>query len=177
MNCKHLTEQEVAELCEKVRFDFDFCSIILILCQSQDLPFPRLFFCVIHSTQLLRRNYRQFRGVIIKSELEFISLLRFQSSRMMATLTSSSCHLIVNIISFSSSSSSSLLSSIFHHFVVIIVIPPQAQAREVLMQETNVQQVRCPVTVCGDVHGQFHDLMELFRIGGKPPDTNYLFMG
>lgn len=37
--------------------------------------------------------------------------------------------------------------------------------------------MRCPVTVCGDVHGQFHDLMELFRIGGKAPDTNYLFMG
>lgn len=40
-----------------------------------------------------------------------------------------------------------------------------------------VLQVRCPVTVCGDVHGQFHDLMELFKIGGKSPDTNYLFMG
>lgn len=45
------------------------------------------------------------------------------------------------------------------------------------MKESNVQPVRCPVTVCGDVHGQFHDLMELFRIGGHAPDTNYLFMG
>ena len=46
-----------------------------------------------------------------------------------------------------------------------------------MTKESNVQEVKCPVTVCGDVHGQFHDLMELFRIGGKSPDTNYLFMG
>lgn len=51
------------------------------------------------------------------------------------------------------------------------------QAKEILSKESNVQEVKCPVTVCGDVHGQFHDLMELFRIGGRSPDTNYLFMG
>lgn len=51
------------------------------------------------------------------------------------------------------------------------------QAREVFMEESNVQPVRCPVTICGDVHGQLHDLIELFRIGGQAPDTNYLFMG
>ncbi|KAM3568440.1 hypothetical protein VYU27_009437 [Nannochloropsis oceanica] len=51
------------------------------------------------------------------------------------------------------------------------------KAKEVLTDESNVQPVQCPVTICGDIHGQFHDLMELFRIGGKAPDTNYLFMG
>eukprot|EP00347_Sterkiella_histriomuscorum_P005119 403357821 len=51
------------------------------------------------------------------------------------------------------------------------------KAKEILQKESNVQPVRCPVTVCGDIHGQFHDLMELFRIGGRSPDTNYLFMG
>jgi serine/threonine-protein phosphatase 2A catalytic subunit len=51
------------------------------------------------------------------------------------------------------------------------------KAREILSKEQNVQPVKCPVTVCGDIHGQFADLIELFRIGGKPPETNYLFMG
>ena len=51
------------------------------------------------------------------------------------------------------------------------------KAREVLMDESNVQPVAAPVTVCGDIHGQWHDLMELYRIGGSAPDTNYLFMG
>jgi diadenosine tetraphosphatase ApaH/serine/threonine PP2A family protein phosphatase len=51
------------------------------------------------------------------------------------------------------------------------------KARELLIEESNVQIVDAPVTICGDIHGQFHDLMELFRVGGDVPDTNYLFMG
>lgn len=51
------------------------------------------------------------------------------------------------------------------------------KARELLIEEGNVVQVDAPVTICGDIHGQFHDLMELFRVGGDVPDTNYLFMG
>lgn len=48
---------------------------------------------------------------------------------------------------------------------------------EILIEEGNVQSVASPVTVCGDIHGQFYDLEELFRTGGQVPDTSYIFMG
>ena len=46
-----------------------------------------------------------------------------------------------------------------------------------LEKEPNVAPVRAPVTVVGDIHGQFHDLQELFKIAGMAPDTNFLFLG
>ena len=52
-----------------------------------------------------------------------------------------------------------------------------SKAKELFIKENNIQIVHCPVTVCGDIHGQFHDLLELFKVGGYCPDTNYLFMG
>jgi serine/threonine-protein phosphatase 4 catalytic subunit len=51
------------------------------------------------------------------------------------------------------------------------------KAREILVDEGNVQLIPAPVTICGDIHGQFYDLIELFKVGGECPYTNYLFLG
>lgn len=48
---------------------------------------------------------------------------------------------------------------------------------DIMVEEANVLDVQTPVTVCGDIHGQFHDLEELFRTGGQVPQTRYIFMG
>ena len=45
------------------------------------------------------------------------------------------------------------------------------------LNDPNIISVSSPVTICGDIHGQFGDLIELFRISGRPPDVNFLFLG
>lgn len=50
------------------------------------------------------------------------------------------------------------------------------RVRSLLIEESNIQPVSSPVTICGDIHGQFWDLLELFRKGGDVPDTSYIFM-
>ncbi len=51
------------------------------------------------------------------------------------------------------------------------------KAKELFRTYENVIYAKSPITVVGDIHGQFHDLMEMFRYCGKAPDTNFLFLG
>lgn len=45
------------------------------------------------------------------------------------------------------------------------------KSKEIFVNEENVVNVEAPVTVCGDIHGQFHDLLQLFKICGEIPFT------
>ena len=49
--------------------------------------------------------------------------------------------------------------------------------KPILLDQPTLLQLGTPITVCGDLHGQFYDLLRIFDIAKYPPSTNYLFLG
>merc|ERR1719160_1765158 len=51
------------------------------------------------------------------------------------------------------------------------------QARDIFMDQPMLLDLEVPLKLCGDIHGQYHDLLRIFENSGFPPQSNYLFLG
>jgi len=49
--------------------------------------------------------------------------------------------------------------------------------RDVFLGQSALLELEAPIKICGDVHGQYHDLLRIFEYGGFPPESNYVFLG
>nr|GEV17437.1 serine/threonine-protein phosphatase PP1 isozyme 3 [Tanacetum cinerariifolium] len=50
-------------------------------------------------------------------------------------------------------------------------------SRDIIINQPNLLELQAPIKICGDIHGQYTDLLRLFEYGGFPPQANYLFLG
>jgi len=51
------------------------------------------------------------------------------------------------------------------------------ESKKVLINQPGLLELEAPIQICGDIHGQYHDLLRMFEYCGFPPDANYLFLG
>ncbi|TID16674.1 hypothetical protein CANINC_004126 [Pichia inconspicua] len=52
-----------------------------------------------------------------------------------------------------------------------------AKSRKIFMSQPMLLELAAPVKIVGDIHGQFFDLLRIFKLCGFPPSSNYLFTG
>lgn len=55
-----------------------------------------------------------------------------------------------------------------------------SHVRSLLLEESTVQPLSTPITICGDVHGQFWDVLHLLKLcdgEGREGMGRYVFMG
>eukprot|EP00299_Pterocystis_sp_00344_P013398 c6562_g1_i1.p1 GENE.c6562_g1_i1~~c6562_g1_i1.p1 ORF type:complete len:310 (+),score=27.34 c6562_g1_i1:44-973(+) len=51
------------------------------------------------------------------------------------------------------------------------------QARDIFFKQPMLLELEAPIKICGDIHGQYYDLLRIIDHGGPPPESSYLFLG
>ena len=51
------------------------------------------------------------------------------------------------------------------------------RSRDIFISQPILLELEAPIKICGDIHGQYYDLLRMFEYGGFPPESNYLFLG
>ena len=51
------------------------------------------------------------------------------------------------------------------------------KSKDIFLSQPILLELEAPINICGDIHGQFFDMLRLFEYGGYPPESNYLFLG
>lgn len=70
-----------------------------------------------------------------------------------------------------------------HPMGQIVQFPPDtvnflcSRGREIFNDQPVLLELEAPMKLCGDIHGQYHDLLRIFEHDGFPPQANYLFLG
>jgi hypothetical protein len=75
-----------------------------------------------------------------------------------------------------------LIESAGQNFDICVIAPEEIEiicklTKDITMSQPILLQLKAPLQVCGDIHGQFTDLIDLFEKCGDPADTSYLFLG
>ena len=51
------------------------------------------------------------------------------------------------------------------------------QSLKIIKEQKMLVELEAPLHVCGDIHGQYYDLLRIFEHCGYPGEYNYLFLG
>ena len=51
------------------------------------------------------------------------------------------------------------------------------KAYPIFQKETSLLKISAPLYICGDIHGQYYDLLRVFDILNYPPTSTFLFLG